>query len=95
MVIDPSTRRLRDVHVRARIRVRLDRVRLGNLGDYRSVGDGVLKLRLTYGPAYRLYFGMEHRTTLILLTGGTKSSQQRDIERARSYWTDYLDRDNG
>ena len=88
-------RDLRDVRARARIRVRLDRVRLGNPGDYRSVGDGVYELRLTYGPGYRLYFGVVDRTTLVLLTDGVKSTQQRDIDRAKNYWTDYLDHDDG
>ncbi len=87
-------RSLRDVHARARIRVRLDRVRLGNLGDYRTVGNSVYELRLTYGPGYRLYFGVVDRTTLILLAGGDKGTQKRDIARARGYWADYLDRDD-
>ena len=87
-------RGLRDVQARARIRVRLDRVRLGNLGDYRSVGDGVYELRLTYGPGYRLYFGVVDRAKMILLAGGDKSGQQRDIARAKNYWADYLDRDD-
>jgi putative addiction module killer protein len=86
---------LRDVRARARIRIRLDRVRLGNPGDYRSVGDGVYELRLAYGPGYRLYFGVVDRTTMVLLAGGTKRTQQRDIIRAKHYWTDYLDRENG
>ncbi len=88
-------RGLRDVRARARIRIRLDRVRLGNPGDYRSVGDGVYELRLTFGPGYRLYFGVVDRITLVLLTGGNKSTQQRDIDRAKNYWADYLDRDDG
>ncbi len=86
---------LRDVHARARIRVRLDRVRLGNLGDYRLVGNGVYELRLSFGPGYRLYFGVLHRTTMMLLTGGDKRTQRRDIERAKTYWADYLDQDDG
>ncbi len=88
-------RGLRDVRARARIRIRLDRVRLGNLGDYRSVGDGVYELRLAFGPGYRLYFGVVDRATVVLLAGGTKRMQQNDIYRAKNYWTDYLDRENG
>ena len=76
-------RGLRDVQARARIRVRLDRVRLGNLGDYRSVGDGVYELRLTYGPGYRLYFTRRRRTEIVMLVGGDKSTRTRDIERAQ------------
>ena len=92
---DTWLRGLRDVQARARIRVRLDRVRLGNLGDYRTVGGGVFELRLAYGPGYRLYFAIEDRATLVLLTGGTKSTQQRDIDRAKTCWADYLGRNNG
>ena len=88
-------RGLRDMRARALIRIRLDRLRLGNLGDYRSVGNGVYELRLAYGPGYRLYFGVADRTTVVLLAGGTKNMQQRDIIRAKHYWTDYWERENG
>ncbi len=86
--------RLRDVRARARIRVRLDRVRLGNLGDYRALGDGVYDLRLPYGPGYRIYFGITKPATVILLGGGDKRMQRRDIEQAKRYWADYLDFEN-
>lgn len=79
---------LRDVQGRARIRVRLDRVRLGNLGDYRSVGEGVQELRIDFGPGYRIYFGIEGKRVVLLLLGGDKSSQPRDIAKAREYWRD-------
>jgi putative addiction module killer protein len=85
---------LRDVRTRARIRIRLDRVRLGNLGDYRSVGNGIYELRLAYGPGYRLYFGIADRTTVVLLAGGNKRTQQSDIIRAKHYWTDYWEHEN-
>jgi len=88
-------RNLRDVRARARIRVRLDRVRLGHLGDYRSVGDGVYELRLAFGPGYRIYFGVVQRRTVILLVGGNKSTQRQDIERAKGFWSDYRKRDDG
>lgn len=80
---------LRDVQGRARIRVRLDRVRLGNLGDHRSVGEGVQELRIDYGAGYRVYFGIEGRRVILLLLGGDKSSQQRDIAKAKDYWQDH------
>lgn len=83
---------LRDAQTRARIRVRLNRVRLGNLGDFRSVGAGVHELRLQFGAGYRIYFGRSGSALVILLCGGDKSSQKRDIERAQSYWVDYLQR---
>jgi putative addiction module killer protein len=85
---------LRDRRARAHIQTRLARVRLGNLGDYASVGQGVNELRLFYGPGYRLYFGFEAARVILLLCGGTKSSQSRDIETAKAYWQDYLARDD-
>jgi putative addiction module killer protein len=84
--------RLTDVTARAKIRVRLDRARLGNLGDYRAVGGGVHELRVDYGPGYRVYFAIEGKHLLLLLFGGDKSRQQRDISIAREYWRDYLER---
>ncbi len=83
---------LRDVTARAKIRIRLDRARLGNLGDYRSVGMGVYEFRVDYGPGYRIYFAIEGKRLLLLLLGGDKSSQQRDITTAREYWQDYKER---
>jgi len=80
---------LRDVQGRARIRVRLDRFRLGNPGDHRSVGAGVQELRIDFGPGYRVYFGLEGKRLVLLLLGGDKSSQSRDIAKAREYWQDH------
>lgn len=81
--------RLRDVRGRAKIRVRLDRVRLGNLGDKRSVGDGVHELRIDFGPGYRVYFGIESDRVILLLLGGDKSSQNKDIAQSKEYWRDH------
>ena len=80
---------LKDARTRARIRRRLDRVRLGNLGDYQSVGEGVYELRLFFGPGYRIYFGARDDTIVLLLCGGDKSTQSKDIKRAKSYWKTY------
>jgi putative addiction module killer protein len=80
---------LRDVQGRAKVRVRLDRARLGNLGDNRSVGEGVHELRIDYGPGYRVYFGLEGSRLVLLLLGGDKSSQSKDIARAREFWKDH------
>ena len=80
---------LRDVQGRARIRVRLDRVRLGNLGDHRSVGAGVQELRIDFGPGYRVYFGIKGNRMVLLLVGGDKSSQTRDVAKAKEYWQDH------
>ena len=85
---------LRDIRARARVRTRLDRVSLGNLGDYASVGEGVFELRLFYGPGYRVYYGLPGATVVVLLCGGTKDTQQRDIRTAKAYWTDYRRRES-
>ena len=80
---------LRDLRARARIRTRLDRVSLGNLGDYATVGDGVFELRIFYGPGYRVYYALESATVMLLLLGGAKGTQRRDIRTARAYLADY------
>jgi putative addiction module killer protein len=83
---------LKDRQARARIRVRLNRIRLGNFGDCKSVGKGVSELRVPHGPGYRVYFGRKDNTVVILLYGGDKSTQSRDIALAQKYWDDYLRR---
>ncbi len=80
-----------DQTARARIQARLLRVELGNLGDHKSVGGGVHELRLDFGPGFRLYFGRDGQTIVLLLIGGTKATQARDIRRARDYWREYLE----
>ena len=77
--------------VRARVQARVLRFEMGNLGDHKSVGGGVWEARLAFGPGYRIYFGKVGRSLIILLLGGHKGSQAKDIERARRYWTDYLE----
>ena len=81
--------KLKDKAARARVRVRLNRVRLGNFGDAKSVGEGVGELRIPYGPGYRVYFGLDGQAVVILLIGGIKQSQSKDIELAHRYWADY------
>ena len=73
---------LRDRKARARIDVRIRRLSLGNPGDVRPVGEGVSELRIDYGPGYRVYFAQHGATLIILLTGGDKRTQKRDIEKA-------------
>ena len=74
---------LRDVKGKARILIRLEACRLGNLGDSKAVGGGVRELRVHIGPGYRVYFTKRRGMVLLLLCGGNKSSQSRDIERAK------------
>ena len=86
---------LRDLRARARIRTRLNRVKLGNLGDYESIGDGVFELRIFYGPGYRVYYSQEHDNVILLLLGGVKGTQKRDIRIAKAYLADYRKRNSG
>ena len=86
---------LRDVRARARIRARLDRLELGNLGDHASVGEGVLELRIFYGPGYRVYFSLENRNVVLLLIGGMKATQRSDIGIAKTHRADYRRRISG
>ena len=74
-----------DLRTRMRIRRRLDRVQLGNLGDYKSLGDEIYELKLAFGPGYRIYYSEHEGVIIILLCGGDKSSQTKDIETAKSY----------
>ena len=76
-------RRLRDRQAQARILVRIDRVEEGNFGDHRSVGGGVSELRIDVGQGYRIYYTIRQQRVVILLCGGDKASQQRDIRRAQ------------
>jgi putative addiction module killer protein len=74
---------LRDIRAKARILARLESARLGNLGDIRSVGDGVSELHIDVGAGYRVYFTRRQRVVIILLCGGDKSTQSKDIARAK------------
>ena len=67
-------------------------MRVGNLGDWKSVGAGVYEMRIDCGPGYRLYFGLDGLKLVILLAGGNKRSQESDIKHAKSYWHDYQER---
>ena len=74
---------LRDSVARKRIGARIDRLSFGNFGDVKPVGDGVSELRLDFGPGYRIYFVQRGNVLVILLCGGDKSSQRRDITNAK------------
>ncbi len=77
--------------MRARIRTRPSRLRLGNFGDTRSVGEGVHELRLDFGPGYRVCYGLIGDTIVLLLDGGDKQSQARDIRDAKRHWREFKD----
>ena len=82
-----------DLQTQAKIDARISRVtNSGNLGDFDSVNDGVFELRLDFGPGYRVYFGKIKKTLILLLVGGSKKSQARDIKKAKEYWQDHLSR---
>jgi putative addiction module killer protein len=85
---------LKDITARQKVRIRLDHVRLGNLGKNRSVGEGVYELKIDYGPGYRVYYGLDRKTVVLLLMGGDKSSQKKDIAKAHKYWEDHRRRSN-
>lgn len=76
----------------ARIHARLARVENGNFGDTKSVGEGVMELRLAFGSGYRIYYAVDNHKLVVLLTGGDKSKQDKDIRLALRYWNDYLRR---
>ena len=73
---------LHDVHARARILVRIERLVAGNPGDVRPVGEGVSELRIDFGPGYRVYYKKQGKTVVVLLAGGGKRTQARDIKTA-------------
>lgn len=73
----------------------INRMELGNLGDTRSVGEGVIERRAHFGPDYRIYFAWANRSLIILLGGGDKSDQREDIGRAIERWQDYQNQGRG
>jgi putative addiction module killer protein len=77
------------------VAVAVARLEQGNLSNVKPVGARVLEYRINYGPGYRVYFGRDGETLVILLTGGTKTRQQRDIRNAIEFWTDYRRRRRG
>ncbi len=81
---------LRDSTTVARIRARIDRIEEGNLGQYKALGTGLFEFKFNFGSGYRVYFAIDGDKIILILSGGDKSSQRKDILKAREYWTDYL-----
>jgi putative addiction module killer protein len=78
-----------DPIARAKVTRAIARLEQGNISNVKSVGEGVLEYRIDFGPGYRVYFGRDGEALVILLTGGTKKRQQRDIDAAHTYWQEY------
>jgi len=87
-IFDEWLRNLKDRKGRARILARLESAQLGNLGDVKTVGGGVREMRVHVGPGYRVYFAQRGQVLLLLLCGGDKSTQTRDVVRARQILRD-------
>jgi len=87
-IFDEWLRNLKDWKGRARILARLESAQLGNLGDVKTVGGGVREMRVHVGPGYRVYFAQRGQVLLLLLCGGDKSTQTRDVVRARQILRD-------
>jgi putative addiction module killer protein len=84
---------LKDQRARIAIRMRLDRMQLGNLGYCESVGGGVSEMKVDLGPGYRVYYGMIGRTIVLLLCGGDKKTQNKDIRQALEFFKDHKQRE--
>jgi putative addiction module killer protein len=84
-----------DARAAAKVRTAIARIETGNFGDVKPVGEGVSERRIDFGPGYRVYFAQDGEKVVILLVGGTKKRQQRDIDQAKAYWRDYKHRKKG
>ena len=88
---DRWLRKLRDPRAKARVEMRIRRLSLGNAGDVQPIGEGLSEMRIDYGPGYRVYFMQQNKVLVLLLCGGDKSTQQKDIAKAReiaALWKD-------
>ena len=81
-----------DTTAALKVRTALARFETGNMGDVKPAGQGVSERRITFGPGYRVYFGQDGDRLVILLCGGTKKRQSKDIEQAKAFWEDYKNR---
>ncbi|GBF82217.1 type II toxin-antitoxin system RelE/ParE family toxin [Aphanothece sacrum] len=80
-----------DIRSRRKIILRIQRLKVGNFGDYKSVGKEILELRIHHGPGYRVYFSKKGNVLVILLSGGDKDSQKTDIKKAQQIWQEIKD----
>jgi putative addiction module killer protein len=81
-----------DTAAALKVRTALARIETGNLGDVKPIGQGVSERRIPFGPGYRVYFGQDGDRLVVLLCGGTKKRQAKDIAQAKTYWNDYKTR---
>lgn len=79
----------------SKVSVAITRIELGNFSNTKSVGAGVWEIKIDYGPGYRVYYAKEGDTIVILLAGGTKKTQQKDIEKAKLLWVEFKKRKKG
>lgn len=86
---------IKDFQVRRRIQLRIDRLEIGNFGDTKQIDNSLYELRLFFGSGYRVYYTIENDKLVILLMGGDKSTQSKDIKKAKEYLQDYKGDSNG
>ena len=86
-------RSIKDQKAQQLILARIERIKFGNFGDWKHLQDGLNELRIMYGPGYRIYFGRKENRIVILLGGGTKRTQRRDIKKLLQLWREYEDRE--
>jgi len=84
---------VKEIHTRAKILIRIDRLKLGNFGDCKSIGEGVYELRIHYGPGIRVYYSKIGKKIILLLCGGVKNSQKKDIKNAQAFLKDHKTRE--
>jgi putative addiction module killer protein len=80
---------IKDIKARAKINVKIDRLSMGNSGSSKPLGGGISELKIDYGPGYRVYYGQSGKFLILLLCGGNKDTQQKDIEIAKEYWINF------
>jgi putative addiction module killer protein len=84
--------KLKDVVGQAKVLARIERAESGNFGNYKDLGSEIYEIKESYGPGYRTYFSIDKKDLILLLMGGTKASQESDIQKARKYWKEYKQR---